>query len=99
MNKLSQQKVNRINLRVTPAQKDVIARAARIRQTTLSNFILERSFEAAQRVLADQAHFSLSEGRWRAFCAALDAPSKDIPALQKLLTEPGIFDDRPSASP
>jgi uncharacterized protein (DUF1778 family) len=92
MRKPSPEKASRVNLRVVPYQKDVITRAARIRQTTVSNFILERSYKAAQQVLADQVHFSLSEDRWRAFCTALDAPPREIPALRRLLTEPGAFD-------
>jgi predicted DNA-binding antitoxin AbrB/MazE fold protein len=38
----------------------------------------------------DSAHFILSPERWRAFCDALDAPPRDIPALRKLLTKPPL---------
>ena len=41
---------------------------------------------------ADQAQFVLSETDWQAFCDALDAPAREIPALRKLLTEPSVFD-------
>jgi predicted DNA-binding antitoxin AbrB/MazE fold protein len=41
----------------------------------------------------DQVHFALPPERWRAFCEALDAPPRDIPALRKLLTEEGLFDE------
>jgi len=37
-------------------------------------------------------HFYLSPERWNEFCASLDAPPRDLPALRKLLTEPGVFD-------
>lgn len=46
---------------------------------------------------ADQAHFALPPDRWQAFCEALDAPPKDIPALRKLLTERSLFDERRAA--
>lgn len=46
---------------------------------------------------ADHAHFALPPDRWQAFCEALDAPPKDIPALRKLLTEGSLFDDRRDA--
>ena len=82
----------KVQLRMQPAQKDVISRAATLKQTTLSNFMLEHAIEAAQRVLADQAHFSLSPEKWDEFCAALDAPPKQHPELRKLLLQPGIFD-------
>jgi predicted DNA-binding antitoxin AbrB/MazE fold protein len=35
---------------------------------------------------SDQASFVLSPERWQAFCDALDAPPRDIPALRKLLS-------------
>lgn len=41
----------------------------------------------------EQVHFALPPERWRAFCEALDAPPRDIPALRKLLTEEGLFDE------
>jgi len=85
-------KDTKVQLRLRPAQKELIAQAARIKQTTLSNFMVERAYSAAQEVLADQVHFALSPERWDAFCAALDEPPKEIPALRKLLRKPGIFD-------
>ena len=47
---------------------------------------------------ADQVQFVLPEDRWQAFCAALDAPPKEIPALRKLLTEPSLFDANRNAA-
>lgn len=87
-------KETKVQLRLRPAQKELIARAARAKQTTLSGFMVEQAYSAAQQVLADEAHFSLSAERWEAFCAALDAPPKDIPALRELLTRPSILDER-----
>jgi len=40
-----------------------------------------------------QVHFLLPPDRWQAFCDALDAPVKDLPALRKLLTKASLFDD------
>jgi uncharacterized protein (DUF1778 family) len=76
-----------------PLQKDVIARAAQIKQTTVTSFMVEHAFNAAQQVLADQSHFYLSPEKWRQFCAALDAPPRDLPELRKLLTQPSVFDE------
>ena len=91
-------KESKIQLRSRPGQKDLIARAAQVKQTTLTNFMVEHAFAAAQEVLADQVHFSLSPERWEAFCAALDAPPKVIPALRKLLKKPSVFHDDPAHS-
>jgi uncharacterized protein (DUF1778 family) len=93
-------KETKVQLRLRPAEKAVIARAAELRQTTLSKFLLENAYQAAQQVLADQAHFTLPAGRWEAFCRALDAPPRDLPVLRKLLTGKGVFDGPgTSASP
>jgi predicted DNA-binding antitoxin AbrB/MazE fold protein len=46
---------------------------------------------------ADQVSFTLGEDAWSAFCEALDAPTRQIPELRKLLVEPGVFDARPSS--
>jgi predicted DNA-binding antitoxin AbrB/MazE fold protein len=48
---------------------------------------------------ADQVQFILPQDRWQAFCDALDAPPKEIPALRKLLTEPSLFDGNGNTSP
>jgi uncharacterized protein (DUF1778 family) len=83
----------KVQLRMRPLQKDVIARAAELKQTTLTNFMVEHAFEAAQHILADQTHFYLSPEKWDEFVAALDAPPKNLPALRELLTGPDVFDE------
>ena len=41
---------------------------------------------------AKQVLFVLPPDRWQAFCDALDAPPREIPALRKLLTEASVLD-------
>lgn len=86
-------KDTKVQLRMRPLQKDVIARAAELRQTTMTNFMVEQAFNAAQQILADQTHFYLSPEKWDEFCAALDAPVRNKVKLKRLLTEPGVFDN------
>ena len=83
----------KVQLRLRAAQKDVLTRAAHLKHTTLSAFVVEHALGAAQQVLAEQVNFSLSPERWEAFRVALDAPPKDIRALRTFLAEPSIFDD------
>lgn len=80
----------KVQLRMRPLQKDVIARAAELKQTTMTSFMVEHAFNAAQQILADQNHFYLSSDKWDEFCAA---PPRDLPELRKLLTNPGVFDE------
>src|ERR1041384_1773979 len=88
----STQKASRFSIRASATQKRIIAEAARIKDTTISDFVLEQSLTAAQHVIADQVHFRLPRKQWKKFCDALDAPPKTIPALRRLLNKPGLFD-------
>ena len=92
MSTTSGNKPTRLNIRVSEHEKDVLTRAAVALNTTVSSFVLQKAYAEAQAVLADQSHFRLPEKKWRELCKALDAPTKDLPALRKLLTEPGVFD-------
>src|ERR1044072_8320478 len=92
MRKGSAQKASRFSIRASATQKRIIAEAARLKDTTISDFVLEQSLTAAQQVIADQVHFRLPKKQWKEFCDALDAPPKTIPALRKLLTKRGLFD-------
>ncbi len=85
-------KDTKVQIRLRPAEKNLIARAAKLRQTTLSQFLLENACRAAEQVLADRVHFVLPPERWEAFCKMLDAPPRERPALKKLLTEASVFD-------
>ena len=67
-------KASKVQLRLRPDQKAVLARAAELRRTSLSNFMLEHAYEAAQQVLAEQVDIIMSPAEWDAFRKALDAP-------------------------
>ncbi len=41
-----------------------------------------------------ELQFRLDAEHWEAFMAALDAPSRAIPALEKLMREPSVFEVR-----
>lgn len=92
MRKVSTQKASRFSIRASATEKRVIAEAARIKETTISDFVLEQSLTAAQQVIADQVQFKLPKKQWKEFCDALDAPTKSVPALRRLLNRPGLFD-------
>ncbi len=48
---------------------------------------------------ADQVLFVLAPDRWQAFCDALHAPAREIPALRKLLTEASVLDGNDASPP
>ncbi len=82
-----------LNIRVSLHEKEVIAKAAAIKKSATSKFILENAYEAACEVISGQTNFQLNNKQWTKFCQALDAPTRDIPTLKRLLTKPGIFDE------
>jgi uncharacterized protein (DUF1778 family) len=91
-------KATKVQLRLRADQKAVLARAAQLRRTSLSNFMLEHAYDAARQVLAEQVDIVMSPAEWQAFCKALDAPPRPIPALVKLLTQPSVFDGHAKAA-
>jgi uncharacterized protein (DUF1778 family) len=87
-------KETRISVRVKPAQKAIIARAARLRRTTLTDFVLENALQVASQLVAEETHFEMTPEQFRRFCRALDAPpAKNLKAMQQLLNEPSVLDE------
>ena len=84
----------RISVRIKPAEKALIARAARMRHTTLTEFVLENALRAASELVAEEKHFEMTPERFRRFCRALDAPpAKNLRAMQRLLNESSVLDE------
>lgn len=91
--KILQNRDERLNIRASHYQKAVISEAAKIRNTTVSQFIIMLAFEAAQEILAHETNFKLPKKQWDAFCEALDRAPCYKPELNKLLTESDVFDN------
>ena len=85
-------KSERIELRVSPAQKDTFARAAEARGATMTDFINDAASVAAEEALANRTAFALSSEQWTAFVAALDRPAQPKKRLVKLLKKKSILD-------
>ena len=71
----------RIDVRTSPAVKELIVRAASTAGMSVSAFLLSAAQERAQRLLADQESLTLSAADWQAFVAALDSLDKPRPRL------------------
>lgn len=89
---VAKRKEHRFHLRASERDVLTISRAAASAGTTVSAFILESASERAERMLADQTHFVLSEEQWKAFTEALDQPPRRLPRLERLLREPSILE-------
>lgn len=85
-------KSTNINIRVAPAQRDLIDRAAQSIGKSRTEFILDVATREAENTLLDQRLFLLDDAQWEAFTAALDAPAKPSAALRKLMTTTAPWD-------
>ena len=86
-------KETRINVRINPAQKAVIARAARLGHTTITEFVVNQAFQAASQMVSDETRLLMTPAQFKQFCHALDAPpAKSLKAMRKLLGKPSVLD-------
>jgi uncharacterized protein (DUF1778 family) len=80
-------KEDRINLRASAEQKQLLAQAAELEGRTISEFMLDASIRRAQDALLDQRVFTLSPEEFDEFSKALSTPGSRE-RLEKLLAIP-----------
>jgi uncharacterized protein (DUF1778 family) len=85
-------RTEKLDLRLTPAAKQVLQSAAAANARSVSEFVLESALARAEETLPDRRRFGLDAEQWAAFQAALDAPPRPLPRLAELLREPSVFD-------
>lgn len=90
----TKQKNDRIDVRVKTSQKRYLVYAASLREMKLSAFVLDSALKQAEEVVNQNVHFALPDKQWKAFCAVLDQPAREIPKLKMLFAKPSIFDER-----
>ncbi len=82
----------KLDLRLTPQAKRTLYKAASAAGRSVSEFVLESALARAEETLADRRHFGLDAERWEPFMAALEAPPREIPELERLMRERSIFE-------
>jgi uncharacterized protein (DUF1778 family) len=85
----------KLDLRLTRHAKHALQAAAAVAHRSVSEFVLESALARADEALADRRSFGLNATQWKAFLAALDAPRRPVPHIERLLKEPGFFDSGP----
>jgi uncharacterized protein (DUF1778 family) len=85
-------RTQKLDLRLTPAAKQVLQSAAAATARSVSEFVLESALARAEETLPDRRRFGLDAEQWAVFQAALDAPPRPLPRLAKLLRDPSVFD-------
>ena len=82
----------KLDLRLTPAAKQMLYDAAAAVQRSVSDFVLESALARAEEALADRRRFGLTAAQWEAFMQALEAPPRSHPRMERLLREPSLFE-------
>ncbi len=88
---MSTVKDDRLQLRVDPASKQLIERAAEASHLSASAFVLHAAATRAEEVLAERQTIRLSEDAALAFMEALERPAKVSDRLAESLRRPRKF--------
>lgn len=78
----------RLGLRATPQQEAVLRRAAAVTNKSMTDFILDSAYKAAEQTLLDQRLFLVTPGQSEALLSLLDRPARNNPGLQALFARP-----------
>ena len=76
----------RLGLRTTPQQEAVLRRAAEVSHKSMTDFILDSAYQAAEQTLLDQRLFLVSDTRSQALLDLFDRPERDNPGLKDLFS-------------
>ncbi|TFC92600.1 DUF1778 domain-containing protein [Cryobacterium sp. TMT4-31] len=84
-------KNQRINVRATDRQEQLIRRAAEVTDRTVTDFVLEIASQEAERILADRRWFVATDAQWDEFERLLDVPIPKDSKLERLSRRPTPF--------
>lgn len=84
----------RLGLRATPAQETVLRRAAEIAHKSLTDFILDAAYQAAEQTLLDQRLFMVSGSQYQALLDMMDRPDSDNPGLADLFSRRPVWAEK-----
>lgn len=85
-------KAEQLNIRASSAQKAKLAQAAGLRNMNVSQFVLSKSLDAAEEVIADQRLIRVDKPEYEWLLAKLEEPPRDIPELRELFSAPSVFE-------
>ena len=85
-------KSSRLGFRATPEQEVVLRRAAEVCHKSLTEFIMDSAYQAAERTLLDQRLFMVSDQQYQTLLELLDRPAEDNRGLRELFAKPAPWD-------
>lgn len=83
-------KAQHLHVRTSEKEKATLSRAAKAKNMTVSQFVLQASLPLAEEIVNQenatvQTLFRLSPADWEEFNRLLDEPAREIPELRELL--------------
>jgi len=90
--KRAPQPEDRLSIRANAKQKLTLRRAAEVRHTTMSQFVLEASLSEADRILEQEQRLVVSSEEYEWLCKLMDQPPRDLPELRALMNEKPAWD-------
>jgi uncharacterized protein (DUF1778 family) len=86
-------KSDRLELRLSSAQKSEIEQAAALSGRTVTDFSVSVLVHKAEEVIRFERELHMSRKSWDAFNEILDRQAKPISGLADLLKRPSVFSD------
>jgi uncharacterized protein (DUF1778 family) len=81
-----------LNIRIKPALRSLIDRAAELAGKNRTDFVLDAARQAAEDALMDRTVFMLDPKAWADFLARLDAPPRPNACLRRALQTPAPWE-------
>jgi len=81
----------RLGLRATPEQETLLRRAAEVARKSLTDFILDAAYQAAEQTLLDQRLFMVFGSQYQALLEMLGRPESDNPGLAYLFSRQPVW--------
>ena len=88
-----------LNLRIKPAERDLIDRAAKARGKNRTEFVLEAARAAAEEALIEQRIFRIDSDDYQLFLNRLDQPPAPNAALRKTMQTPAPWEQKNDSGP
>ncbi|WP_431324065.1 DUF1778 domain-containing protein [Rhizobium sp. YTU87027] len=82
-----------LNMRIKPATRNLIDRAAQLLGKTRTDFMLEASERRAEEVLLDRTVFTVSPEIYAEYLARLDAPAQPNERLKRTMSIKAPWDE------
>ena len=89
----AQPKAETLNIRASSAQKAMLAEAARLQNMNVSQFVLNKSLDAAESVIVEQRVIRVSSEEYDWLLSRLAEPPQDLPKLRELFSKPSVFEN------